>query len=317
VNAITLPRSVALTDALLSGVGAPLGPGDLQQIEEGIERRLRALGAAAGGQPTTGHRGPGGRPGPSGRPARRLCLDGYLVRTGRRPGESSAATGAATGSAGARFAWSAANARRSIGLAAVRACLDDPEATPSVGVDRALRAAQRPAAAPPGSLGRWLATLGPGALAVTRAEAVRWSTALHGALDWARLGPSTQVGGADRSWASRDRAGVVIRGRAEVRAPVAPGPGDPGGLAALVVLSGWPGPGARCELAVNALAQALGAQRADQVPSRIAGWWPQSGRSLILDVDRALLEAAAQAVLGAAATLLGVAGSEVPLPDGS
>jgi hypothetical protein len=169
-----------------------------------------------------------------------------------------------------------------------------------------------------------------------RAEAVSWATAVCSALDWGRI-HGAEIGGPDRWWDCPTAQAVGFRGRAEVRVPLPVAAGDGNtdghgagdgntdghgegdadrdahrgivkaggpGLALFVVMPGWPGATGRSELGVTALAHALAAPAPGSVPVRVVGWWPQTGRSTALDVDRRLLEQAADDATGAVATAL-------------
>jgi hypothetical protein len=197
--------------------------------------------------------------------------------------------------------WSVRGASRSVGLAAVGRCARGTADTPAEGVADALRGLLDDAArglAGSGSLGAWLARLRPGALAALRADAVTWAIRLWLALDWDRIGRGAVFDWRDQWW-DCPSAPVALRGRAEVRLR------NPG--AHLTVRGGWPGPAADIELGVSALVSTLAASAP---PLRVAGWWPECGRMLVVDVRRSLLErtvaSVATAVKGA-----GVARPEV------
>ena len=193
------------------------------------------------------------------------------------------------------FAWSARTARRTIGLAAVRALLAGEARTPHDAVlarlafcDRGIRDGSRAVS----HLDRWVASLpGAGRSAVT-AEAVTWATRLWCALDWPALG-ATPVVGRDHWWDSPHSALLALRGRADVRTPVAH----------LVVLSGPRRESVRAELSLVALVEAL-RERSDgapapgraPVPARVVGWWPDSGHIVRLEPHPTVLTAAADAV---------------------
>jgi hypothetical protein len=222
-------------------------------------------------------------------------VDGYLVRSLTSVLSPPSAPPSEGG-----FEWSAVAARRSLGLSALGSCLSDRTRTPADAVEEALRSAERlGVTGRTGSLGRWLVTLGPGARAATEAEAVRWTTAVLGALDWERIGTSAEIGGPDWWWECPSAPRVCLRGRAELRTRIEAGDGSSHGLVLFSVLAGWPGPTARVELAVCALAHTLATKGPAGVPRRVAGWWPQAGRSLALDVDASLLDQAVDATIQA------------------
>jgi len=128
-----------------------------------------------------------------------------------------------------------------------------------------------------------------GVRALVHAEAVTWATQLLGALDWARLGRSASVGG--------PTSGGTTAGCAH--------PARPLGSAHSARRSGrrgsWrPSPVLRAERTsweeqsrrAGPQCSGLGARCPDGPPPvRVAGWWPESGRALIVPVDGALLEA--------------------------
>jgi hypothetical protein len=62
------------------------------------------------------------------------------------------------------------------------------------------------------------------------------------------------------------------------------------------MVGGRPGPTARAELALAGLVAALGGSGAG-VPARVAGYWPDCGRALVLPVDDELLGRCAASVL--------------------
>lgn len=215
---------------------------------------------------------------------RTLRVDGYLVRTALLDPQRLAGAD--------EFRWSPRTARRLLGLMGLRHCVRGTCRTPAEAVAQAVEASVADAAEGrqrPGSLGHWLTTLHPGARAVVRAEAVTWATQVHAALEWERLRRPSVVGGADQWWSLPQVAGVSVRGRAEVRAPT-----RDDGMALFVVLNGQPGPSARAELGLPALVALLSGA---VVPHRLLGWWPQSGRALVLPVDESLLLRTAEAVV--------------------
>ena len=153
----------------------------------------------------------------------------------------------------------------------------------------------------PGSLASWLARAPRGVAAAVAAEATAWATHLVTALEWHRLA-GAEVGGPDRWWDLPGRRPVGLRGRADVRVPVPAAPGGDAGappVSCLSLLGGRPGPGSRAELGLAALVEAV-RRPGEPVPARVAGWWPECGRALVLDVDEALLASTAAAAVEAA-----------------
>ena len=187
------------------------------------------------------------------------------------------------------FAWSARTARRTIGLAAVRALLAGEARTPHEAVlarlaycDRGVRDGSRTVS----QLDRWVASLRDAGRSAVAAEAVTWATRLWCALDWDTLGEPPLVG-RDHWWDSPHSALLALRGRADVRTPVAH----------LVVLSGPRRESVRAELALVALVEALrGSSDAVPAPGRVVGWWPDSGHIVRLEPHPSVLALAADAV---------------------
>ncbi len=215
------------------------------------------------------------------------------------------------------FRWSSRTSRRTIGIAAVRLKLDGRAATPADGVALVMSDPAGPLGIGrqgPGSCADWVASLAPPARAMVAAEATAWATRLWTALDWGRLDPSRlSVGGPDRWWwwsgASAGRTvRIALRGRADVRVGVSPAKGGSRSYSAhLVVLDGHPGEATRHALMLSALVDALSSLRAPErstPPSRVVGWWPDSGRAWIVEVDAETLTAAADAVVVTAGALL-------------
>ena len=86
--------------------------------------------------------------------------------------------------------------------------------------------------------------------------------------------------------------------------------GGPSHGAHLVVLDGHPGAAARHGLMLSALVDALSSLRSPEsstVPSRVVGWWPDSGKAWVISVDAETLAVAADAVVVTARALLGAA----------
>lgn len=195
----------------------------------------------------------------------------------------------AVGSPDEPFVWKPAFARRSLGLAAVRACADGRFRGPAeaVGpladgaVDEWRRTGWRTFHWEP-----WFAGLGAGARAVVLAEATTWATPLWVSADWATLGDRARIGGPDDVWTCPGPRTVRLKGRCEAR--VAP---------ARVSLScGVPGPTWAEELGYLALVAALACPD-EPVPARVVGMWPEAGARRSLEVDEALLGAVADRVV--------------------
>jgi hypothetical protein len=216
-----------------------------------------------------------------------LRVDAFLLRTHVR--------GDRLADNAESFAWSPGNVRRSIGLAAVRRCLEDGARNPAEAVAATITSMVREARTGDGgrrSAARWLAGIGDGARAAVEAEATSWATRLFLAVEWDRLSRPPIVGAPDRWW---DCPGsrVGLRGRADVRFEL-----DGGRQTLLTLMAGHPGQARRTELALGALVDVLCRPSAPP-PARIVGWWPECGRALVLTVDLGLLQETAQTVAAA------------------
>lgn len=188
------------------------------------------------------------------------------------------------------FAWSARTARRTFGLAAVRALLAGDARTPHEAVrarlddsDGAVREGSRTTS----QLDRWVASLPAAGRSAVAAEAVTWATRLWCALDWSALGPAPVIG-RDHWWDSPHSALLALRGRADVRT-------GPAGRAHLVVLSGPRRDSVRSELALVALVESL-RSREGAAPGPVVGWWPDSGHIVRLEPHPTVLTRATDAV---------------------
>lgn len=193
------------------------------------------------------------------------------------------------------FRWSPWTARRAIGIAAARRCLDARECPPAREVV-AVVSELADGATHPGTLGAWLAGLTAPVAAVTIAEATTWATNLLDALDWSRPDLHPVVAATDRWWHSPDRFRIGVRGRVDVSVAVAGHSGDRQPRASLTMMGGSPGPMSHVELGLDPLVAALDGP-GDAIPVRVAGWWPACGRLVVLPVDRGLLVRTAEAVL--------------------
>lgn len=311
-----LPRSRALTDALFaadvsSETPAPEAPAIREHLEHGLAGVVAEAFGPARARPR--RRAPG--PAPPKVP---------LVRIGHYQVASNlwAPSGVGRGEHGARrspgFRWTSRTARRSIGLAAVRAVLDGRASTPGEAVTFVMSDPGGPfgvGRSGPGSCADWMSALAPPARTFVAAEAAAWATRLCSGVDWSRIDPEhLVVGGADRWWRWKDAsAEFAVRGRADVRvcapAPVGGPVGGPRRGAHLVVLDGQPGVATRHALLLGALVDALATPRvptSSPVPGRVVGWWPDCGKAWIVPVDTRTLTIAAEAVLRTARSMLDV-----------
>ena len=293
-----VPRAEALTDALLGGTALADAPTASRAARARLERGLASTVA----------RSPHARLARIGSYQVAQVL-GALGAAGPGPPPALAEHQA--------FRWSSRAARRPVGLAAMRLGLDGRAATPADAVALVMSDPAAPLGVGregPGSCADWVASLAPPARSMVAAEATAWATRLWTALDWGRLDPSQlSVGGPDRWWrwsgAGAGRtARIALRGRADVRIRVGPPEGGgPSHGAHLVVLDGHPGAATRHALLLSALVDALSSLRSPEsstVPSRVVGWWPDSGKAWIVAVDAGTLAVAADAVVVTAGALL-------------
>ena len=307
ISATTLPsrtpRAQALTDALLGGSGS--APGDTRTAWQEARARLeRGLASVV----------------PSG-PRPLLARIGHYQVARALGALLGAGPAAAPAPQEGAFRWSSRAARRPVGLAALRAGLDGRAETPTDAVALVMSDPGGPLGVGrtgPGSCADWVSSLAPPARTIVAAEAAAWATRLWTALDWGRLDPEKlSVGGPDRWWrwsggCAGPSARVALRGRADVRLrpDATGGSGPPQGAhgAHLVVLDGHPGVVTRPALMLSALVDALSSTRSpDQgsAPSRVIGWWPDSGKVWIIPVDAHSLAVAADAAVATAEVLLG------------
>jgi hypothetical protein len=206
------------------------------------------------------------------------------------------------------FAWKPAFARRSLGLAAVRACAGGHFRGPAEAVaplaaeavDEWRRTGRRTFHWEP-----WFAGLGAGARSVVLAEAVTWATPLWASADWTALGERAVIGPADDRWSCPGPRTVWLKARCEARVDPLPtpvrgtgdGPAAPAAGSALVVVSG----GAPCggwadDLGFLGLVAAV--RPSDRsVPARVVGLWPEAGLRRTIEIDEARLVSAADRVV--------------------
>jgi hypothetical protein len=211
----------------------------------------------------------------------------------------------------APFTWKPAFARRSLGLAAVRACADGRFRAPAdavgplaeAAVDEWRRTGWRTFHWEP-----WLAGLGPGARAAVLAEAVTWASPVWAAFDWSTLGPRADIGGAGDRWTCPAPRTVRLTGRHEVRVRIDAAGEDGSGLldrepTALVSVScGIPGEGWREELAYLSLVAGLRSPHRP-VPARVLGLWPEAGERRTVEIDSEVLAVAAERVVASVQVL--------------
>jgi hypothetical protein len=190
------------------------------------------------------------------------------------------------------FRWSAANARRSLGNAALRRVASQHapsvfEAVTDVVTDRLLAAAA--GFARPGSLGHWLTRLDDAARAIVVAEAANWATTLVELTH--DLDVAWRPAASDAYYALAG-ARVTLRAQREflidgpTRVVVRVRGGSPGRSA---------GAGLRAELATETLAHPHG-----DAPGRYVGVWPDAGIALAVEGTLEDVRAGARHLLRAA-----------------
>jgi hypothetical protein len=211
------------------------------------------------------------------------------------------------------FVWKPAFVRRSLGLAAVDACVTGRFRTPAEAIgpvaDEAVaewrRTGWRTFHWEP-----WVAGLVPGAKAVVVADALTWATAVWSSFDWRSFPVAVRIGGVDDQWVCPAKRTVRLKARAELRVPLVDhgsggarhGPGGPA-CALVSVSSGCPGPGWHDELAYLALVAGLRSPPRP-VPTRVFGLWPDAGRHVSVEIDRRTLGKAADRVVAAVAAVV-------------
>lgn len=213
------------------------------------------------------------------------------------------------------FAWKPAFVRRSLGLAAIDACLDRTVGGPAAAVgpvaDAAVSEWQRtgwrtfhweP----------WLANLGSAARAAVLAEATTWATAVWTSVDWARLPARPRLGGPDDRWTCPTASGVHLVARSEIKVALDDGrhpDGAGGGLAALVSIAGGaPRRGWESELGYLAMVGRLGPLGGAR-PVRVVGLWPEAGEHRVVEVTEPVLSAACDLALEGLRAALGRGGT--------
>ncbi|MGO9030046.1 MAG: hypothetical protein ACLQOZ_15640 [Acidimicrobiales bacterium] len=216
------------------------------------------------------------------------------------------------------FAWKPAFVRRSLGLAAVEACLAHRFRAPAEAVGPVAaqavaeweRSGWRTFHWEP-----WLATLGGGARSAVLAEATTWASTLWTSLDWGQFRDPPRLGGPDDQWVCAASRTVRLKGRSEVRAflPARPGRSRAGPLATAMVsmAGGTPRPGCEVGLGYLALVAALRSP-SRPAPARVIGIWPDAGQHRVVDVtDRLLMDAGELVLTGVAAVVDSTTGPSV------
>jgi hypothetical protein len=209
------------------------------------------------------------------------------------------------------FAWKPVFVRRSLGLAAVQACIDGTFRTPAEAagtvaaeaVEEWRRSGWRTYHWEP-----WFAGLAAGGQAAVLADAVTWATALWSTFDWREFDRAPRLGGVDDQWVLPADRTIRLKGRVELRVPVRPAgsvgsDGPPPPEAMVSVAGGSPGDRWSEELAYLGLVAGLRSPWRP-VPARVVGVWPDAGATRMLAVDDGSLIAAADLVIATVATLV-------------
>jgi hypothetical protein len=273
----TPSRATWLADALLAPPGGHLSPAGLAQLRADLGTDLQALVADL----------------PAGE---RLQLDAYKILVAHRRPDRCMATDDDP------FVPSPRRCRRAVGVAAVNRCVRGLAPGPALAVAEVLAGGLEDASAGTDHASvkapwwaSWYAGLPRGGQAVVCAEAITWATQLVTAVDWPRFARPPIVGGRDDWWQCPGGPRLVLKGRADVRVLTAQRP------ALLVVGTGRCRTDWRVELGYPGLVAAL-VRDAQVAPSRVVGFWPQSGQVRVLAVDIDMLRATASAVIAAVAT---------------
>jgi hypothetical protein len=270
----------ALVDATEALVAPPTLSVD-DGFRAGIVARLTAdIGAVLEGSPP-----------PSGPP---LVVSLPVLRQARNRPESLA-------DRGKPFVWKPVFVRRSLGLAALDACVAGRFRTPGqavgpVAMDSVARWEEtgwRTFHWEP-----WFAGLAPGARAMVLAEAVGWATSVWSSLDWEVIGTRVQIGGLDDQWNGPVPGGVRLKGRSELGVPL-----GAGSVALVSVSGGCPGEFWAEELAYLALVAALH-RPSRPVPARVLGLWPDAGVQSHVEVGGEILADAATRVVSTVAAMV-------------
>jgi hypothetical protein len=226
------------------------------------------------------------------------------------------------------FAWKPVFVRRSLGLAVVDACAGGRFRSPAEAVGPVAseavaeweRTGWRAFHWEP-----WFAGLDRGARALVLSEAVTWATSLWTSFDWAAFKERPRVGGGDDQWVCPDAGALILKGRSELRVPVATtGPDGSGVDGAGVDGAGVDGAGADGAAVQVALASVAGGRPSDAwaaelaypalvaalrspsrpVPARVAGLWPDAGIHLVVDIDGEVLAAAVDRVVATVSVMV-------------
>ena len=207
------------------------------------------------------------------------------------------------------FAWKPAFVRRSLGLAAIDACLAGYFRAPLEAVGPVAewavaeweRSGWRTFHWEP-----WYAGLGTGGRGAVLAEASNWATGVWASLDWGQFRTAPRLGGPDDQWVCPGPRTVRLKGRSEIRIDLpSPEPSDSGSGSGsttqqvlVAVAGGSPPSGLDVQLGYLALVAALRTPTRP-APVRVVGLWPQAGEARTVEVTDELLARAGDTALDA------------------
>jgi hypothetical protein len=265
---VSLPRSAALTDLMLTPPGPEL---DATELASANERVVRGLTEAFRSARTS----PG------------LRIDAYQLQLALSAPDRLAEPARS-------FNPSPASSRRAIGMEAISRCVRNPALAPATAVDEVLTSGSACAAGTSHGAWweEWFHRLSDGAKAVVKAEATTWATQLYTALEWSRFETPAQLG-RDYRWDCTKSPRITLHAKVDVRVAVEGRP------VLLLVPTGVAGPYWSAALGLSALLAGL-VRGSAAVPARVVGMWPASGQVRILPVEPGTLDRASRLVVEAA-----------------
>ncbi|MEI6700846.1 MAG: hypothetical protein WCL38_03715 [Actinomycetota bacterium] len=189
-----------------------------------------------------------------------------------------------------KFAWTPQLTKRTIGLSAVRSCVWGLAKTPAEAVALELARFDRRVAdgrEQTGSLAMYLANAPRGVRGTAMALATTYATELWCGLDWNGFPLHPTIGAQDDVVPLRT-AGLLLRGRADVKTQVAFSDGDGTAETRLLILPGSMSQSTALVLGSSALTAVLSGE-SGLAPARMVGWFPTSGQAVVLPIDRSIL----------------------------
>ncbi len=197
-----------------------------------------------------------------------------------------------------KFAWTPQLTKRTLGLSAVRSCVWGLAKTPAEAVALEVARFDRRAAdgrEQTGSLAMYFANAPRGVRGTAMALATTYATELWCGLDWNGFPLHPTIGAQDDVYPLRS-AGLLLRGRADVKAQVAVAQESRTAEARLLILPGSISQSTALVLGSSALAAVLSAD-GGLAPVRVVGWYPSSGQAVVLPIDRSILTRAALGIV--------------------